>query len=50
MTHVNVTDNCPQLDCPEQTVPMGKCCPVCLCKLVSYDVGLASDWRCEVEV
>lgn len=35
--HSNLTENCPTLDCPAalQTLPMGKCCPVCMCKLPS---------------
>ena len=32
IAHVNVSDNCPDSDCPEKTVPMGRCCPVCLCE------------------
>jgi hypothetical protein len=35
-SHTNLTANCPTLNCPTalQTLPMGKCCPVCMCKLL----------------
>lgn len=35
-SHTNLSANCPTLNCPAalQTLPMGKCCPVCMCKLL----------------